>query len=141
MQFLVLLLAAMISALIAFATNWLALIPWRRARDKHWTERARLYHPVRTAALSNTLTIPAVMVLITVYLKNPDFPSWVLIRLFSAIGVLVGTLPMDREVFPRIALSNLLRQAATGSFMRFTVYFIFIGAAASCRTSSTRKEN
>src|ERR1043166_744028 len=32
---------SILSAAIVFATNWLALIPWRRARTGHWTERDR----------------------------------------------------------------------------------------------------
>jgi len=35
---------------IVALTNWLALSPFRRAREKHWTERARkLWHSLRDA--------------------------------------------------------------------------------------------
>ncbi|MEO6035221.1 MAG: M48 family metalloprotease [Verrucomicrobiota bacterium] len=130
MKILTLLLVTLISTTVAFAVNWLALIPWRRAKDQHWTERARVYHPVRTGAVSNLLVIPAVLVLVAVVWNRPDLPSWIFIALFSSIGVLIGTMPMDREVFPRITMSDLLRQAGTGSFFRLLSYFVFLGAAA-----------
>ena len=47
---LTLIYAGLFSAAVTFATNWLALVPWRQAKGKHWTERARVYHPVRIAA-------------------------------------------------------------------------------------------
>ena len=39
---LIVVVALLVSAVAVFATNWLALIPWRRNRDKHWPEQARL---------------------------------------------------------------------------------------------------
>ena len=53
--------AIALAALLDFSANWLALVPWRRAKDQHWTERARLYFPVRVAAASNLWVLPAVL--------------------------------------------------------------------------------
>jgi len=51
-------------AALAFITNWLALIPWRRAKKQHWSERARLYFLVRVAAAFCFLTVPSLWTLI-----------------------------------------------------------------------------
>jgi hypothetical protein len=32
---------------VAWSINWLGLSAWRRAKDAHWTERARLLFPIR----------------------------------------------------------------------------------------------
>src|SRR5207249_5386626 len=54
-QAVMLITAGLLSAALAFITNWLALIPWRRAKGQHWSERARLYFPVRVAAAFSVL--------------------------------------------------------------------------------------
>src|SRR6266478_557302 len=110
MRALMLLYAGLISAALTFVTNWLALIPWRRAEGQHWTECARLYHPVRIAATSNQWVLPAVLTMTASLLWRDESPPWSFMFLVTAIGATVGTIPMDREVFPRIRLSDLLRQ-------------------------------
>jgi hypothetical protein len=49
--------------LMAWGLNWLALIPWRRAVNEHWTAQARRSYPVRVAAKLNVWLIPATLVL------------------------------------------------------------------------------
>jgi len=61
---LVLVSSGLVAALVTFAANWLALIPWRRARNEHWTERARLYYPARVAAANNLWILPAVLTML-----------------------------------------------------------------------------
>jgi hypothetical protein len=63
--------AFLLAAGITFGTNWLALAEWRRNRDKHWSEQARLLYPVFVAARSNLWTVPAIGTL-TVRLLWPD---------------------------------------------------------------------
>jgi hypothetical protein len=47
--------AALLASGMTFASNCLALIPWRHSRGQHWSEQARLLHPARVAARSNLL--------------------------------------------------------------------------------------
>ncbi len=120
--------AFLLAAGVTSVTNWLALIPWRRNRDKHWSEQARLVHPVVMAARSNLWTIPAVLVLI-VLLQWPDSsPLWLFTGIAAVPGAYAGTLPLDRELFPRIALRELLRQVVIGILFRFLIWFVFLGA-------------
>jgi hypothetical protein len=122
--------AAFLAAGVTFVTNWLALVPWRRSKGSHWSERARLLYPVRVAANSNLWVVPGLLVLTVVLLWPDSSPLWLFTGIVSVLGAYAGTLPMDREVFPRISPSDLLRQALTGCLMRFLIWFVFIGAAA-----------
>src|SRR5881394_2945441 len=97
---LTLIYAGLISTVVTFATNWLALIPWRQAKGRHWTDRARAYHPVRVAAISNLWVLPAVFTMSGLLLLWPDqSPHWAFMAAATAIGAAAGTIPMDREVF------------------------------------------
>ena len=127
---LMLLCAGPLAATVAFVANWLALIPWRRASGRHWTERARLYHPVRVAAAGNLWVLPAVLTMLALLLWPEASPHWALLLPVTAVGALVGTIPMDREVFPRIPLLDLLRQVAVGWLLRFLMWFVFLAAIA-----------
>ena len=125
-----LIFAGLFAAVVAFVTNWLALIPWRRARNQHWTERARLYYPVRVAAASNLWVQPAVLTMFCFLLWPDESPHWALLVLVTAIGAVAGTVPMDREVFPRIGLSDLLRQIGVTCLIRFLMWFVFLATTA-----------
>lgn len=127
---LVLMAVALIAAVLTFAGNWLALIPWRRARGRHWTERARVYHPVRVAAMANTWVVPAVLTMTILLIGRDESPHWALVALVASIGAVVGTIPMEREVCPRIPLNDLLRQVSVSWLIRFLMWFVFIAAIA-----------
>ena len=118
------------AATLSFVTNWLALIPWRRAKHQHWTDRARLYHPVRIAAVANFWVLPAILSMSAFLLWPNDSPHWAIIAFVTSIGAIVGTIPMDREVFPRIPLKGLFRQAAVVWVIRFLMWFVFLASAA-----------
>ena len=122
--------AGLLSAAITFATNWVALVPWRRSRGRHWTERARLYYPVRIAATSNLWVLPAVLSMIGGLVWPEESPHWAFLVLVTAIGAIAGTIPMDREAFPRISLGDLLRQVAVSWVIRFLMWFVFLAAVA-----------
>lgn len=130
MQFLSLPAIGLLAAAITFITNWLALNPWRRSQGRHWTERARILYPARATAVSNLWVIPAIITLTAFFWLQDETPNWALVLMFSAAGALLGTLPFDREVFPRIHPRALLRLAAIGWVTRFLMWFLFIGAAA-----------
>lgn len=125
-----LIVAGLVAALLTFIMNWLALIPWRRARDRHWTERARIYYPVRVTAASNLWVLPAVLTMTSVLLWPDGTPHWMLMLLATAAGAVLGTLPMDHEVFPRIPLNELLRLTGVGWLIRFAMWFVFLSAIA-----------
>lgn len=122
--------AAVLAAGVTLVTNWLALIPWRRSKARHWSEQARVLYPVRMTAAANLWVVPAIFIL-AVLLIWPDTPAlWAFVGMVAALGVMAGTIPMDREVFPRIPVRDLWRQAAIGCLMRFLIWFVFIGAVA-----------
>jgi Zn-dependent protease with chaperone function len=122
--------AGLLAAAITFTINWLALIPWRRAKDLHWTERARLCYPVRAAAASNLWVLPAVLTMTSILLWPNGAPHWMLMLLATAAGAVLGTFPMDHEIFSRVPRIDLLRQTAAHWLIRFTTWIIFLGAIA-----------
>jgi Zn-dependent protease with chaperone function len=121
--------AGLLAAGLAFVTNWLALIPWRRNKDKHWSEQARLVFPVVLAARSNIWALPAVLTLAVLLLWPDSAPLWLFTGIVSVLGAYLGTIPMDHEIFPRISLRDLLRQAVIGILLRFLIWVVFFGAA------------
>jgi len=126
----VLVCIVLISAFLTFAMNWLALIPWRRAKDKHWSERARLYHPARVSAASNLWVLPAVTSVSILLWFPENGPHWAFTAFAASVGAVLGTIAMDREVRPRVGLSELCRLSALNWVIRFLMWFIFLGAAA-----------
>jgi Zn-dependent protease with chaperone function len=118
----------LLSALLTLAMNWLALIPWRRSSGKHWSERARVYHPARVAAASNLWVLPAVTSMAVFLLFPENGPHWALVAIVSSVGALLGTIAMDREVFPRIELNYLLLLVVQSWAIRFLMWFVFLGA-------------
>jgi len=126
----ILIATVFLSVALTFVMNWLALIPWRRARDQHWTERARLYYPVGVAAMNALWVIPADLCLAIQLLWPEESPHWAFTALVASIGTAVGTLALDHEVFPRIPLRDLLRQSAIAWLIRFLMWFVFLTAIA-----------
>jgi Zn-dependent protease with chaperone function len=129
-QVLMLIDAGLLAAIVTFTINWLALIPWRRAKDQHWTERARLCYPARVAAGSNLWILPAILTMSVLLLWPDDSPHWIFMLLATAAGAVVGTLPMSLELFPQIPLKDLFRLTAAHWLMRFAVWLIFFGTIA-----------
>jgi len=127
---LILLCLGLLSAALTFVTNWLALIPWRKTRNQHWTERARAYYPVRIAATSNIWVVPALLTITTPLFWPEVSPHWMLIVVVTIVGAILGTIPMDREVFSRIPFNDLLRQVALGWLTQFFVWFGFLALIA-----------
>jgi Zn-dependent protease with chaperone function len=123
--------SALLTAGLTCATNWLALIPWRKKKAGHWSEQARLLYPVSVATRSNLWTIPTVLVLaeLLVWPRSPSLWWWV--GLGAAFGAVVGTIPMDHEVFPQIPFRALLRQTGINFLMRILFWLAFVGAIAA----------
>jgi len=130
LKLLLLLAAGLFSAIVTYVGNRFALQPWRRARDQHWAERARLYFPARNAAANKLWLIPVNVCLGMALLWPDDAPHWSLIALISATCTLLATVPMDHEVFPRIPWPNLWRQAGRNWIIRFARWSILLIAIA-----------
>jgi Zn-dependent protease with chaperone function len=128
---LIILGAGLLTVVLTFASNWVALIPWRKSIGKHWTERARLYHPVRAAAAVNLWAIPALLALIVLICSGDDVLLALSVALASATGAAAGVWPMSREVCPRIPPKDLLRESAWGFLFRFLFWLVMVGIVVS----------
>jgi hypothetical protein len=81
-------------AMAVFA-NWIGLIPWRRAANAHWTERARLLWPVRFTAALSAVLIPIILGAVH-HICSPDTTRWWILNAIAALlGVLVGRYRLD----------------------------------------------
>jgi Zn-dependent protease with chaperone function len=89
-----------LGAAMTIILNWLALIPFRRSKGKHWTERARRLHPARVNAGWNVWLVPAIIVLgQRLLIPEEDF-WWLPVAFASWLGALAGGYVFTREVFP-----------------------------------------
>ncbi|MGC4071601.1 MAG: M48 family metalloprotease [Nibricoccus sp.] len=111
--------------------NALTLGTWRRSAGEHWSVRARALWPVRVASHTLGWFLPITAALCW-WISARSTP-WILLvvaALVSAIGVELGTLPMFREICPRLTVSALLRSAAIGLFFRFFYVSLLLIVAA-----------
>jgi Zn-dependent protease with chaperone function len=118
------------AALVIALFNWFSLIPFRRARDEHWTERARKLYPARLAAMSGIWLVPVDLVLAQRLLWPGQTPHWLLSGFAGWLGAMSGTYFFDREVFPWIAPRDWLREAITSWALRLAWLFLFFGIMA-----------
>ncbi len=121
---------AILAASIAWVTNRLALVEWRRAKDAHWTERARRLYPARIAAVCNLWVIPANVALAQLLLFPTQSPHWVFLGLAGWAGAVAGTRGFDCEVCPDMPLKSWLHQAAVGSLLRLSSWLLLLSAIA-----------
>jgi Zn-dependent protease with chaperone function len=115
--------------LFAWGLNWLALIPWRRSADKHWTERARLLYPARKSARLNPFFIATNFALVT-FVLAPEFNF-----LFAAgpafLSALLAGYPMSRELHPEIQFHSWLQLVASSVLLLFGFWAVlFFGVIA-----------
>lgn len=115
--------------MVAWATNWLALIPWRRTKDAHWTERARFLFPVRASAAWNVYLITANIVLAS-RLISPESPPWWATALAAWLGVLAASRFVALETIPRLTLRDWLGEVALAWVLYFANWFILLTAIA-----------
>ncbi|MCA9235049.1 MAG: M48 family metalloprotease [Planctomycetales bacterium] len=119
-----------VSAAMTVATNWLALRPWRRAADAHWTERARLLWPARVASSVATLLAPAIVVL--TYVRWPVWgPVSILGGAVAALaGAISGNYPLAKEIYPDLTLGHWTRSMGLAWTYRLVIGGLFGAAAA-----------
>src|SRR5262249_44179052 len=116
--------------LVAWVTNWLALRPWRRAKDAHWTERARLLFPVRASTSWNLYLITANLVLASGLISWEDSPPWWATALAAWLGGVAASRFLASETIPRLTFRDWLREVALGWLFYFANWFILLAAIA-----------
>jgi hypothetical protein len=122
--------ALILSGILTFTCNWLALVPWRHSAGQHWTERARLLHPARVSAATVLLFIP-VSIGIVYQMKQPRSAiHWGFVVLFAWAGGMLGSMAMSHEIFPEIRRAELWRVNAMGWAIQGPALVIFLTAMA-----------
>ena len=116
------------AALLAWGANWLGLVRWRRARDAHWTERARLLWPARATAIGNLFLIPVLADRLHAHFLAAIPRWWIADGLASCVGAYIGTFPFDREVFPSLNFRAWLRLAGVSGLFRYAIWILLIVA-------------
>ncbi len=97
------------SGLYSYALMRLALRPWERVHDKHWTERARwlwLARKTRTAVVMSVIGLG----LILSHELAGDVPDVGLVLFCSLGGFFTAQFFIDRLVWPKFTLRLWLRQ-------------------------------
>lgn len=121
--------AAMVAGL-----GWLALIPWRRSKEAHWTERARQLWPARVTSGMLLFSIPVALAGVQLIVL-PDLPlKYLGLAGAGLLGAVVGMWPMMRAIFPRMQFLTWLRELATMVVVRLFTLGILI-AAGLCMPS------
>ena len=116
--------------LLTCAMNWLALMPWRKAEEAHWTERARLLFPVRNAAGSNLFYVPACLTL-AMYLNGAEnVPALALAGGTAWMSAVAAVWPIALEICPWLTFRDWLYETLTGWLFWFAGWFVVIGAVA-----------
>ena len=122
-----LILAPLAAALLAWCLNRLAIIPWRRAAQQHWTERARRLYPIRLAAAHQLWLIPACLVLAQ-RLWLPDSRAlWPVLAFLTWGGALLGTYPFECLLFPWLHFREWLHLTLAYWLLRLGFWVLFIG--------------
>lgn len=118
------LLAAVLMAL----ANRIGMIPWRRATEAHWTERARLLWPVRVTAIFNLFLLPILLINVH-HVLFPESLDWSVSEAIAGfLGALLGCYPTDREVFPQLGFRPWLYQVTVTWGIRAAYFAGFLTA-------------
>lgn len=116
------------AAFFVVLANWIGMMPWRKAAQAHWTERARLLWPVRFTAAINVFLLPVTLDLV----QRVCFPEtagwWIPNGLAAFLGALVGCHPFEREISPQLDFQNWRHQVVAGWGLRFGIWAALIAA-------------
>jgi Zn-dependent protease with chaperone function len=116
--------------LMMFMVNWFGLISWRRAANAHWTERARLLHPVRFTSRFAVILSPFLLDWIFwCFFPRASMslePAWLVNIGAAMLGGLLGTFPMNQEIFPALRFKAWCKQTA----ILLGLLFQFVGVIA-----------
>ena len=115
------------AATLVWLLNWMALIPFRRAKDAHWTERARVLYPARVAAGLAIWLLPVDLALGQLLIWPEPTPHWSLVTVAAWVGAVAGTYSFDREVLPWLVPRAWLHHVCASWLIRFAVWFVLVG--------------
>lgn len=118
------------AAALALLANHLGLIPWRRAAEAHWTERARLLWPVRFTASANVLRLPLTVFLLHRAIAPEIHLHWLAVIAAAFLGALIGCHPYERELFPELGFRSWWHHVLAGWGYRILFFGITAGAYA-----------
>ena len=107
---------------------WLSLLPWRRASDAHWTERARRLWPVRISALTNVVVLPGLLFELDRWIWGRPPEHWILGPLSACLGAWLATSVLDRAIFPAMTFGVWLRQTGGWWILRLSGYIVLVAA-------------
>ncbi|EDY19903.1 peptidase M48 Ste24p [Chthoniobacter flavus Ellin428] len=117
-----------LAAIVVYGMNQLALVPWRRTRDAHWTARARLLWPIRKTNGLLFFIFPAVLAAAQ-YSQFPEIPlAYLPAAVAGFAGVILGMWPTAKAVFPNLALGRWLRNLAAVFVIRLMAVGVLIAA-------------
>jgi Zn-dependent protease with chaperone function len=118
------LLHATAAGILAYVTNAIALMPWRRSRDCHWTERARLLWPARVSRGQNVVVLPLLLGVAAAMLPPQDDGFWPLNALAGVCAVIGVSYYFDRETTPHLTAREWVRQTFAGYALRLSAWGI-----------------
>lgn len=116
------------TALVVAMLNHLASMPWRRSKEQHWAERARILWPARTTAMSQILLLPGLAVCAWVILRPVSLGQLPAVYLASWLGAVLGTWPLDRAMFPQLTFRLWLHEVAVAWVLRFGMILVWLAA-------------
>lgn len=119
--------------LVTVGINHLSLRHWHRWQTEHWSERARLFHPVRGTATFNLFLGAANAGLLGYWLAR-ESPLGV--GLFSVVGfaaALAGNYGVDRKVAPQMDWWSYCGGAARNWGLIFLLGSLFVGTGWAIR--------
>jgi Zn-dependent protease with chaperone function len=118
-----------VGGLLIYATNWLALRPWRKARADHWTEQARLLFPVRSSAATNVWLVSPALALFW-FVGNPELRNgWPLVAVSAWCGGFLANYFLLHEYKPMVRFLDWLRDSFMTVVIRLFQFGPYLAAA------------
>ena len=126
------LLVFVLAALLAWALNHLALIPFRRASSAHWTERARILWPVRQGTvLGGAFGGQAIVLLAGALWPQLSDSGWALAWVVATCaGALLAGFTVHQAAFPARKLIHWLAFMLTLGALRIVPVFLWMVVGA-----------
>lgn len=120
-------LTFLIAAILVWTLNALELIPFRRARDAHWTAQARKLHPARISRAQTLLMLPAGLT----FASRIFYPEslWGLVLAAGFLGTLLGNYPMDRATNPGLSFRDWKNEVVASWIMQLSSWGVYVLAA------------
>jgi Zn-dependent protease with chaperone function len=127
---LLLILHFLASAAVVYGMDQLSLIPWRRAKEAHWTQRARLLWPVRKSSALLFVAAPALLAVVQLIVLPHLPPAFLWAAVAGLPGAAIGTWPMAHALFPGLTMVRWLRDLTSAIVIRLLMLGIYLAAGA-----------